>query len=71
MNTYKNKTLALITVVAALSLGACSDDGAEELGEEFDKVVSDTKDAASDAGNAIEDACEDVKDKLETKDNDC
>jgi hypothetical protein len=82
MNINKNKSLVLLTVVAALGLGACSDDKAETAGEKMDQAMSDAKDlasdagdsigdAATDAGNALEDACEDAKDKLDTEDKDC
>ena len=82
MNINKNKSLLLLTVIGALTLGACSDDKAENSEEKIDEIVSDAKDAASDAGdsikdaatdtgNAIEDACENVKDKLDTEDKDC
>lgn len=82
MNINKNKSLVLLTVVAALGLAACSDDKAETAGEKMDQAMSDAKDlasdagdsisdAATDAGNALEDACEDAKDKLDTEDKDC
>ena len=43
---------------------ACNDNNAEEAGEKVDEMVTDT-------GNAIEDACEDVKDGAGADDNDC
>lgn len=52
--------LALTTVFA---LSAC-DGEAEEAGEKVDKVVKD-------AGNALEDACEEVKEGVKAKDTDC
>ena len=71
-----------LTITAALTLGACSDDKAEDAGEKIDSMISTTKDAAedagdkmkdvaNDAGNAIEDTCEDVKKKMNAEDTDC
>lgn len=82
MTINKNKSLILLTIIAALGLSACTDDKAENTGEKIDKVMSDAgnavedagdsiKDAATDAGNAVEDACEDVKEGLKAKDQDC
>ena len=42
----------------------CGDGAAEDAGETIDEVVTDT-------GNAIEDACEDVKEGVDAKDKDC
>lgn len=50
------KYLALITLLASLSLTACEDGPAESLGESLDN-------AATDAGNAVEDACEEVSNR--------
>ncbi|WP_077343136.1 hypothetical protein [Pseudocolwellia agarivorans] len=82
MTINKNKSLLLLTIIAALGLTACTDNKAENAGEKIDKVMSDAgnavedagdsiKDAATDAGNAVEDACEDVKEGLKAKDQDC
>lgn len=75
MKINKNKSLLVITIIAALGLTACSDDKAENAGEKIDNVMSNTgdsiKDAAKDAGNAIEDACENVKEGIGAKDKDC
>lgn len=84
MNININKKLSLMTLAlaAVLTLGACSDDKAEDAGEKIDNAISSTKDAvkdagdkvkeaATDTGNAIEDACEDAKEKLGTKDENC
>lgn len=82
MNMHKKLSLMTLALAAVLSLGACSDNKAEKTGEKIDKVISNTKDAAkdagdkakevaTDAGNAIEDACEDAKEKLDAKDTDC
>jgi len=60
----KNKSLLILTIVAALGLTACSENNAESAGEKIDEVMTDT-------GNAIEDACEDAKDGLGAEDKDC
>lgn len=58
----------LVKVMAAalfvFTLSACGDDSAEETGEKIDEIVTD-------AGNVIEDACEDVKENADAKDKDC
>lgn len=64
MNINKNKSILVLTIIAALNLTACADDQVENAGEKVDEVISDT-------GNAIEDACENVKDEVGTKDKDC
>jgi hypothetical protein len=43
---------------------ACDYNNAEEAGEKIDEIVTD-------AENAIEDACEDVKENADAKDQDC
>jgi uncharacterized lipoprotein len=60
------KNLIKITAAAlfVFTLAACGDSDAEDAGEKIDEVVTDT-------GNAIEDACEDVKEGVEAKDEDC
>lgn len=50
------KYLAFLTLLATLGLTACSEGPAESLGGDID-------DAATDLGNALEDACEDVSDR--------
>ena len=62
-----NKKLLLKTLLVAIfafSLAACGDDNAEEAGEKIDELVTDT-------GNAIEDACEEVKEGVKAEDTDC
>ena len=62
-----NKKLLMKTALVAsflIALSACGDDTAEETGEQIDEVITDT-------GNAIEDACEDVKEGVDAKDKDC
>jgi len=47
------KFLKLLTLLGALGLTACDEGPAERIGEDIDN-------AATDIGNAVEDACEDV-----------
>lgn len=54
----------LTTLFMVVALSACGDDSAEEAGEEIDEIVTD-------AGNAVEDACEDVKEGVKAEDKDC
>ncbi len=76
----KNRFMTYLTqalLIGGLSLGvaACSENDAEEAGEEIDQMVDDAgdaiDDAADDAGNAIEDACENVKEGVDAEDTDC
>lgn len=62
---YSNylKTL-LVSLPLLFALGGCGDDGAEEAGEKVDEVVTD-------AQNAVEDACEEVKEGVKAEDTDC
>ncbi len=60
----KKLTLASLTIMFVVVLGACEEGPAEEAGEEIDDTVQEV-------GNAVEDACENVKDAAETKDQDC
>lgn len=50
------KYLSVLLFTCVISLTACDDGSAENLGESID-------DAARDAGNAVEDLCEDVTDR--------
>ena len=58
--------LLLLAAVTSLALAACdSNDGmVEKAGQKLDN-------AATDAGNAIEDTCEDVKKNAGAKDTNC
>ncbi|MGC1508912.1 hypothetical protein FT643_19090 [Ketobacter sp. MCCC 1A13808] len=53
-------------LVSSLFLAACDVDegGPEELGENIEETTQD-------AGNQIEDLCEDAKDGMDAKDTDC
>jgi len=54
------KNIVLLLTVS-LGLVACENDGpAERLGEEIDRAAGQLGDAAQDAGNAVEDLCEDA-----------
>jgi hypothetical protein len=55
--------LTLVTMLA-FAVMACEDNSAEEAGETIDEVVTD-------AGNKVEDLCEDVKEKADAEDKDC
>ena len=54
MISQKSLLKLLAAGTFALTLAACGDNNAEDAGEELDEIVTD-------AGNAVEDACEDVK----------
>ncbi|QTH64560.1 hypothetical protein J1N51_03565 [Psychrosphaera ytuae] len=64
MKTFKLLLMTLPLVFSASFLTACGDGEAEEAGEKVDEVLTD-------AGNAVEDACEEVKEKADAKDTDC
>lgn len=64
MITLKSLLKLAAISVFAMSVFACGDGEAENAGEELDEIVTD-------AGNAVEDACEDVKEGVNAKDDDC
>tara|TARA_R110000868_G_scaffold4665_1_gene29083 strand:- start:1016 stop:1210 length:195 start_codon:yes stop_codon:yes gene_type:complete len=64
MNKFKNLGLIALVLASLGSVTACSDNDAEDMGEKLDKTVKD-------AGNAVEDACEDLKEGVDAKDTDC
>ncbi|AXR06968.1 hypothetical protein [Salinimonas sediminis] len=64
MLSYKNLLKTLLVAGFAFSLAACDDGGAENAGEKLDEAVND-------AGNAVEDTCEDVKEGMKSEDEDC
>ncbi|WP_395339165.1 hypothetical protein PN836_013805 [Ningiella sp. W23] len=65
MNTLINNLAKLSAVTLfVFTLAACGDSDAEDAGEAIDEVVTD-------AGNAVEDACEDVKETANAEDKDC
>jgi hypothetical protein len=64
MKNFKYLTILTILLASMTLLTGCGDDDAEDAGKKIDEVVTD-------AGNAIEDACEDVKEGVEAKDTDC
>lgn len=55
-NTLKNATLLLILGIFTLGVGCASDGPLENAGESIDE-------AATDMGNAVEDACENATDE--------
>lgn len=63
MKNLKYFTSTLLALTAVFALSAC-DGEAENAGEKLDEVVTD-------AGNAVEDACEDVKEGVKAEDTDC
>lgn len=64
MISMKTLSKVLVATAFAFSLAACGDGEAEDAGEEIDEMVTD-------AGNAVEDACEDVKEGVDAEDDDC
>ena len=64
-NLLKTITGIFLVAVISISVSACNNKGpAEEAGEKLDQM-------ATDAGNALEDACEDVKEGANAEDTDC
>lgn len=64
MKYLKLLSQTLIIMTAVFGLAACNDGEAEDAGEKIDEMVTD-------AGNAVEDACEEVKEGVDAKDKDC
>jgi len=62
--TLKHLSTLLVTSFFVFGLAACSEGPAETTGEKLDDMVTD-------AGNAVEDACEDVKEGVKAKDKNC
>ena len=58
------KYFSILLFAFVISLTACEDGSAERLGENIDN-------AARDAGNAVEDLCEDIKDAVDAADRNC
>ncbi|MDN4502978.1 hypothetical protein QX776_11245 [Alteromonadaceae bacterium BrNp21-10] len=63
MKNLKSISTTLIVLMTVFGLSACDND-AEEAGEKMDEIVTD-------AGNAVEDACEDVKEGVKAEDTNC
>ncbi|ABK49074.1 conserved hypothetical protein [Shewanella sp. ANA-3] len=57
-------TTAFLALLLTFGLSACSDNNAEDAGEKIDEAITDT-------GNAIEDACEELKEGVKAKDTRC
>ncbi|MBC3767697.1 hypothetical protein H8B19_17595 [Neptunicella marina] len=64
MTMFKKFIAMMFITVSATALTACGDGEAEKAGEKVDEMVTD-------AGNAVEDACEEVKEGVDAKDKDC
>jgi outer membrane lipoprotein-sorting protein len=60
----KKVTLVFAGALLITLVSACSDGPAEDAGEELDRIVKD-------AENAVENACEEVKEDVEAEDEDC
>lgn len=58
------KYFSILLFAFVISLTACEKGGAERLGEGID-------DAARDAGNAVEDLCEDILDAVAAANRNC
>lgn len=55
---------SLLFALISVGLFGCQDGTAENIGEDIDAAVQD-------AGNKIEDACEEVKEGMNVKDSNC
>ncbi|UCX06446.1 hypothetical protein [Shewanella glacialimarina] len=64
MNLLKKLSIMILLGLTTIGMMACSDNKAENTGEKVDEMMQD-------AGNAVEDACEDVKEGLKAEDPDC
>ena len=64
MISFKHFSKIVAVSAFTLLLAACGDGEAEDAGEKLDEMVTD-------AGNAVEDVCEDVKEGVDAKDKDC
>jgi hypothetical protein len=77
MKPHRLPLIAGVAMVAAFGLSGCdTDDGpAEEMGQVIDQGIDDTgkniQDTANKAANAVEDACEDVKEGVDATDTNC
>ncbi len=58
------KLLSTALIATVLFTGCNDNTDAEEIGENIDEAVTD-------AGNAVEDACENVKEKLKAEEENC
>lgn len=65
--------LLLLAMAASFALTGCDNDYgmAEKAGAAMDEAGDRIEEIATDAGNAVEDACEDVKKNVDAKDIDC
>ena len=63
--------ISVMALVAILSAGCEKEGPAEKAGKQIDEVTENIKQEGTDIGNAIEDACEDVKEDMGAEDKDC
>ncbi|HET6565804.1 MAG TPA: hypothetical protein VFG52_10360 [Xanthomonadales bacterium] len=63
--------ISTMALVAVLSAGCEKEGPAEKAGKQIDEVTENIKQEGTDLGNAIEDACEDVKEDMGAEDKDC
>ncbi|MFT2090058.1 hypothetical protein [Paraglaciecola sp. 2405UD69-4] len=63
MKNLKTITTTLLALTAVFALSSC-DGEAEDAGEKIDNAVTD-------AGNAVEDTCEELKEGVKAEDTDC
>jgi hypothetical protein len=59
-----NNLMKVSGIVALLALTGCSEGPAEDAGEQLDEMVKDGK-------NAVEDACENVKEAVKAENENC
>lgn len=52
--------MLLISSILAIGLAGCNEDPFEDAGEQVDETYEDAGDILKDAGNAVEDGCENV-----------
>ena len=64
MNLLKKFTLLSMVLGSLALVTACAEKDAETAGEKIDEMVTD-------AGNAVEDACEEAKEGMDAEDKDC
>lgn len=60
----KKLSIIFASLLMVFTLSACNEGPMEEAGESVDEAMTDT-------GNAIEDTCEDAKEGMGMKDQDC
>ena len=61
---FKKLSIIFASFLMVFTLSACNEGPAEEAGSNIDEAMTD-------AGNAMEDTCEDAKEGMGMKDQDC